>query len=127
MAPSPRTYVPGQDAALDKLVQTYDAVAAGPLSEREEAEERTLEDPLGIKTRGPSGGREAAKSMVEKLLKLSNLLLVENGLSDPSDHLFAYELFSLNVLNSTDCPLSPKEIDDVRREAFEYYDKATRR
>lgn len=64
--------------------------------------------------------------MVEKLLKLSSLLLVENGVTDPADQLFAYELFSLNVLNSVDCPLSPRELDAVRREAFEYYDKATR-
>jgi hypothetical protein len=126
MPPPVRVYVPGQDTAIDKLVQTYDALDGSTLAVRDEAEERTIEDPLGFKTESRPNGREAAKRMVEKLLKLSSLLLVENRVTDPADQLFAYELFSLNVLNSVDCPLSAREVDAVRREAFEYYDKATR-
>lgn len=126
MPPPVRVYVPGQDTAIDKLVQTYDALDGSTLAVRDEAEERTIEDPLGFKTESRPNGREGAKRMVEKLLKLSSLLLVENGVTDPADQLFAYELFSLNVINSVDCPLNARELDAVRREAFEYYDKATR-
>ena len=119
----PRTYVPGQDVALDKLVQTYDAVSGSPLAERDEREERSIEDPFGIKGEGTPDGREGAKRMVDKLLRLAGLLLAENGVVEPADQMFAYELFSLNVINSKDCPLKPAEVDRVRREAFEYYDK----
>lgn len=122
----PRTYVPGQDAALDKLVKTYDTVSTSPLAERDERKERDPKDPFGFKEDGPSGGREAAKHMADKLLKLAGLLLAENGVTEPEDQMFAYELFSLNVLNSVDCPLSPAQIDKVRREAFEYYSRGTK-
>jgi hypothetical protein len=127
--PVPRTitYVPGQNAALDKLVQAYDRVGGNTqLEAQAESDERDINDPLGLKEDDKAPGRERAKRMVEKLIKLGALLLVENGVLDPEDQMFAYELYNLNLLNSVDCPLPPKRIDEVRREAFEYYEYAVK-
>lgn len=127
MNSKPKLYIPGQDAAIDKLVSTYERVDHLPLAARDEAEdERSPDDPFGVQSGGGSNGRERAKRMTDKLLKLGALLLAENGVLDPADQLFAYELFSLNVLNSVDCPLTPTQIDAIRREAFDYYREATK-
>lgn len=121
-----RAYVPGQNINLDKLLQTYDNANNSPLAERTPEKERSTQDPLGFQEKPEGNEIDRAKLAVDKLIKLAALLLGEYGVFDPAARMYAYELFSLNVINSVDCPLSPAEVDRVRREAFDYYDKATK-
>lgn len=118
------TYRPGQSAAVDQLIKAYEKLDGTALASREDAEERTPEDPFGLKT-PPQGGREPARAMVDKFIKLLSWLVREYGLTDPADQLYAYELLSLNLLNAADCPLPLAQQVAVRREAGEFYKKAT--
>lgn len=116
----PRAYVPGQVASLDKLIKTYEGLATNPSVKPVDAEERTTEDPLGLKGPPPAQGLEASLEATRRLVKFSRLVAGEYGLP-PESVLFMVELFSLIYLNATDIPLTSEQIEKTRKAAADYY------
>lgn len=123
MSGQKREYVPGQDAALDKLIATYHEIEEkGGLDAEERDDERSIKDPFGFaEARKASDKRWGhACEVVERQLAFFKLCSGEYKLS-PEEMIFANELFSLNVLNTDDCPLSSVKVEAARKAAYDYY------
>ena len=123
MSGQKREYVPGQDAALDKLIATYHEIEEkGGLDAEERDDERSIKDPFGFgeARKSPAKRWSHALEVVERQLAFFKLCSGEYKLS-PEEMIFATELFSINVLNTDDCPLSAVKVEAARKAAFEYY------
>jgi hypothetical protein len=118
-----RLYVEGSSRALDDLAKTYEKIENVPAwTARPEAEERSVDDPLGLKKKKKASadvyadGKEAAV----RITKFIALCARELELS-PEQTIFAVELTALNTINAKDCPLESNKISEVRDAAYEYY------
>lgn len=96
---------------VEQLQSVYDKLDQTPLGER----------PEPPRLRSSTGDPNLdAKHIVQDLMRFFMLMCMERNAS-PETMLYATELFSLNVINAQDCPLSQDQRDAVRQRAFDYY------
>lgn len=84
---------------------------------------RTLKDPFGFneeKKDNPNIDKECA----ERIVKFSVLLQKTFNLT-PRQFIYALELAYINIMRSKDLPLKKEEVDQIKKEALEYYNKNT--
>lgn len=123
-----RLYVEGSSRAVEDLAKTYEKIENVPawVTRPEEAEERPVNDPFGLKGKKKAPGADSyleGKEAAVRMTKFVALCAAELGL-EPEQTIFAVELTALNTLNAKDCPVSAAKIDQIRNAAFKYYQES---
>lgn len=85
--------------------------------------QRNLKDPFGFNEEqkiDPNIDKECAERIVRFVVLLQKTFNLT-----PKQFIYALELAYINIMRSKDLPLKKEEVDQIKKEALEYYNKNT--
>jgi hypothetical protein len=123
-----RVYVEGASRSVDDLARTYEKIENVPEwnTRPPEPVERTAKDPLGFGAKKKAAGGDPyseAKEAAVRLTRFVGFCASEMELA-AEQTIFAVELTALNTLNAQDCPVKGPKIEQIRQDAFQYYQRS---